>query len=66
MWGIATAVLPNRPADIDAGGSGGAGKWLARKLTLQSDRNWTPQVCNISDDILLAIYRINFNVIYRS
>ena len=25
--GIATIVLPNRPADTDAGGSGGAGVW---------------------------------------
>jgi len=25
--GIATVVLPNRPADTDAGGSGGAGVW---------------------------------------
>lgn len=28
--GIATVVLPNRPTDIDAGGSGAAGVWSGR------------------------------------
>lgn len=27
LRGIATVVLPNRPTDIDAGGSGAAGAW---------------------------------------